>query len=117
MLAVGGIYWADPDLMFRLYGAHTGGATERHLARTAFGGLHMAIGAGLILGAFANRWRIAGLGLLTDYLAGIVLGRMGSFVFDGAPRSPVILPELVAEILLLVCTIVLLRSHHFGLRE
>ncbi|WP_404479008.1 DUF4345 family protein [Novosphingobium sp. BL-52-GroH] len=110
LVGVGGIYWFDPDIMYGLYGADPGGKMEHHLERTGFGGLHVAIGMGLLAGAATPRLRPAALSLQMIYLAGIVFGRVGSFIFDGVPASPVIMPEFVVESLLLLVTIRLHRS-------
>ncbi|PSJ57443.1 DUF4345 family protein [Kumtagia ephedrae] len=109
LVGVGATYWYDPEVMYRLYGADAGGSTEHHLARTAFGGLHIAIGIALLFGAGTDRLRTAGLQLQGIYLAGIIFGRLGSFLFDGRPTSPIILPEFVVEIVLFVATVGLLK--------
>ena len=67
-------------------GGKLGPASFNNEIRANYGGMHSAIAALLAAGALQPQFRIAALWLLFGFSGGLVVGRILSWVLDGAPN-------------------------------
>jgi len=72
----------------------------RSEVRATYGGVYLLFGLYFLWSAFRNGWRLPALRVAAVFLGGLVLGRVVSFIVDGASINPWIWVFAVIEIVL-----------------
>jgi len=78
------------------------GASAHNEIRAAYGGMHVGLGLLLVVAALRPVQQGPGLWLNLCIMGGLVLGRLASFVIDGAPGEFVVrllIPEALGALL------------------